>query len=206
MIGSAANASTVMTTGWVLAWTPAIGDPTLLGWTITLAYAIATWMALRAAAVAMRARATGSPRNGRHDSRQREYLVRFWCFVACVVAVLCVNKQLDLQTLFTESAREIAKSGGWYRERKSVQVTLLAVLFGLSVLLALWMLWILRPSLQRVWMAICGLVVLAAYVAMRGTSHHAVDQVLSAGPVPLRNSLELIGIALIVWPAWRLRA
>jgi hypothetical protein len=196
-----------------LAWAPAIGDPTILGWTITLAYAAGTWLALRAAAINLHAREarawrgtageTRAPGARTTDARQREYLVRFWCFAAFVLALLCINKQLDVQTLFTESAREIAKSGGWYRERKSLQFALLGVAFAAAVVCALWMLWMLRFSLRRVWVAVCGLVVLAAYIAMRGTSHHAVDAFMRLGPFPLRDSMELVGIAMIAWPAWR---
>jgi len=202
-----------------LAWAPAIGDPTILGWTITLAYAAGTWLALRAAAIHLHARevrawrgtagettALGEKRAlaaRTTDARQRAYLVRFWCFAAFVLALLCINKQLDVQTLFTESAREIAQFGGWYRERKSLQFALLGVAFAAAVVCALWMLWMFRFSLRRVWVAVCGLVVLAAYIAMRGTSHHAVNAFMRLGPFPLRDSMELVGIAMIAWPAWR---
>ena len=39
-----------------------------------------------------------------------------------LVCALGVNKQLDLQTLFTQLARDLAMAQGWYEERRRYQV------------------------------------------------------------------------------------
>ncbi|MFM7258990.1 MAG: hypothetical protein ACKO3W_00160 [bacterium] len=182
----------------VRGWEFGIGDPTVLGWSITAGYSIAAWLALRAAAAA-------SGWHGREIKGVRigEGILRFWILIALVMVVLGVNKQLDLQRLFTETAREIAKDGGWYRGRKPIQYAVLGALFLTSAALAGWMLWALRRHIRVIWPAVGGLIVLAAYVAMRGTSQHDVDVAMRSGPIPLRDSMELVGIAAIAWAAWR---
>ena len=85
------------------------GDPTPLGWTITLAYALVAW---RCAALA----------RGAGDRGAR----RFWLMLAIGLACLCVNKQLDLQAAVTAYARETAKAAGWYADRRPVQIAALA--------------------------------------------------------------------------------
>ena len=89
-----------------LNWQPEIGDPTLLGWITVVAYfvsAILCGMAVRSA----RARSD--------DSRaSTKFEAGFWTASMVIVASLGINKQLDIQTLFTETARELALVGGWY--------------------------------------------------------------------------------------------
>lgn len=186
---------------WLLAakdWEFGIGDPTVLGWTITAAYAVTSWLALRAAAAA-----SGWRGHQVHGARIGEGILRFWLFIALVMLVLGVNKQLDLQRLLTQTAREIARDGGWYRGRKPIQYAVLGVAFLASAAAAGWMLWALRRHVRSIWSAILGLVVLSAYVAMRGTSHHDVDVAMRSGPVPLRDSMELAGVGAIAWASWR---
>ena len=49
--------------------------------------------------------------------RQRD---RLWLFVALGMAALCVNKQLDLQSLFTDIGRVASHHLGWYEKRRAV--------------------------------------------------------------------------------------
>lgn len=178
-------------------WEFGIGDPTVLGWTITVGYAFACWLALSAAAAA-----SGWRGHEVRGARIGEGILRFWLLVSVVLLVLGLNKQLDLQRLLTETAREIAKDGGWYRGRKPIQYAVLGAAFLASAAAAAWMLWALRRHFRAIAPAIAGLMILAAYVAMRGTSHHDVDAAMREGPVPLRDSMELVGLAAIGWSAW----
>lgn len=68
-------------------WRPTIGDPTFMGWFTVAMYAVAMVLAARVWWIKKK---------------------RAWLFVAIVMAGLCVNKQFDLQSLFTDIGRVIA--------------------------------------------------------------------------------------------------
>ncbi len=162
------------------------GDPTPLGWTITLAYALVAW---RCAALA----------RGAVDRGAR----RFWLMLAIGLACLCVNKQLDLQAAVTAYARETAKAAGWYADRRPVQIAALAA----AAVLALGALalagWSMRGRLACVWPAIAGMAVILAYIALRMSSIHEVDAFVVGGPLPMKWWGELAGLALVAWGAQR---
>jgi hypothetical protein len=52
---------------------------------------------------------------------------RVWLATGMGMAMLGVNKQLDLQTLFTHVARKIAMAEGWYDDRQTRSVLFIAV-------------------------------------------------------------------------------
>jgi hypothetical protein len=93
-----------------LRWRPAIGDPSFMGWFTVAAYAVGAVLAARAS----RAEACG---DGELQGRRS----RLWLAVAVAMACLCVNKQLDLQSLFTDIGRAVARHQGWYEQRRSFQ-------------------------------------------------------------------------------------
>ena len=170
-------------------WSLGIGDPTVVGWTITCAYAIAAWMCLKAGA--------------RANARKIEGLTRFWLACSFLLLLMCVNKQLDLQKLATETARAIARDEGWYKERKAFQWTVLLTSGFIALALAVSTAWLMRRHLRTLWPVFVGALIIVLYVAMRATSHHDIDALMRAGPVPLRDSMELVGIAAIVFGAMR---
>jgi len=91
-----------------ITWRPGIGDPTVMGWVTVGAYAVA---AAVAGVAAHRARGAAAPHPGPD---------RTWLLVAGLMALLCVNKQLDLQSLFTDLGRVLAREQGWYARRREV--------------------------------------------------------------------------------------
>ena len=166
-------------------WTLGIGDPTIIGWTVCAAYAYASWRCLTAGAQANTTRAAG--------------LTRFWLACAFVLLLLSLNKQLDLQKIFTQMARALAREQGWYKSRKPVQFAVLGAALLIVLALSCWMMFLLRTHWRKVAFALGGFFVISTYIAMRATSHHDIDALMRAGPVPLRDSMELCGIALICW-------
>ena len=66
-----------------------------------------------------------------------------------------------------------------------------------------WVAWCLRAARARVWPALAGLALLAAYVALRLVSLHAVDAWLRAGPVPARDAAEPLALVLVLAGALR---
>lgn len=174
-------------------WELGLGDPTPLGLAVTILYFIAAMLAFGA----MRAGGDGVSRRAARST------VRFWLLVAVALALLGLNKQLDLQRLVTQLARDAAKEGGWYRDRKPVQVAAVALVATLGVGAVAFAAFRLRHALREVWPALVGLALVGAYVAARVTSLHAVDVLLTLGPVKLKWLLEPLGLALIAYGAVR---
>ena len=162
-------------------WKPGIGDPTVYGWLTVAAYALGALLCWRA--------------SRRAPAGER----RFWLVAAALLAFLSVNKQLDLQTLFTEAARVIAKVQGWYGNRRGYQegfIAGLAVAFGATVLLLL-----LRSRRDRPVMraAIVGIALMLLFVLVRASSFDRIDWLLARhlGGMKVNHTLELGSIAIV---------
>lgn len=181
--------------GWIGRWSPGIGDPTLLGWCTVAAYLVAALMCLRARRVAQEERAAGA----QHSSHT------FWFVGACGLFGLGVNKQLDLQSAFTELGRVLAKQQGWYDDRRTVQLAFIAVVLA-AVLIGLgWLVCVSRKDARRLRLAIVGAAGLAAFVAVRASSFHHVDKLIGTSLMGLRINgwLELGGIGCVAFAALR---
>ncbi|MCB9898640.1 MAG: hypothetical protein H6825_11610 [Planctomycetes bacterium] len=174
-------------------WTPGIGDPTVIGWVTVVAYLVAGVLALGART---RARDAGLAR-----------LLRFWTVLTALLFALGVNKQLDLQSLFTQVGRDLAKAQGWYDERGTVQVDFILGLVAVVGLALLGTLWFLRRALARVRLAFAGTVFLCTFIVVRAASFHHMDVLLQWEFLHVRMNwvLELGGIALVALGAWRFR-
>lgn len=162
-------------------WTPGIGDPTIYGWVTVAAYAagaLCCWLASR-----------------RAPSRER----RFWLLLTLIMAFLCVNKQLDLQTLLTDAGRVEAKLHGWYAERHRYQVTFIFALAVASVIAVLFLLRRASRASGPVRGAIVGLALLLLFVLVRASSFHKVDLFINLrlGSLRANHLMELGGIALV---------
>jgi hypothetical protein len=165
----------------VYGWTPGIGDPTVYGWVTVVAYALgayACWLA-----------------STRAPSRERS----IWLLLAVIMAVLCINKQLDLQELFTDFGRVEAKEHGWYAIRHKYQIAFIVGLAAAS-LIALGALLARAGRASRALRgAIAGLAILLLFVLVRASSFHKVDWFINLhlGGIRANHVLELGGIALV---------
>jgi hypothetical protein len=162
-------------------WSPGIGDPTIYGWLTVAAYAIGAaccwWASERA------------PRRER----------RFWWALSLVMAFLCINKQLDLQSLFTDFGRFEAQKHGWYAERHGYQVAFI-ILLGIVTLAALAALLArARRASRPVRGAMCGLAFLLLFILVRASSFHKVDWFINLrlGSLKANHLMELGGITLV---------
>jgi hypothetical protein len=178
-------------------WQPGIGDPSLGGWLTVLLYFAATGMAFRVT------RCLGG------GCRVAASEGRVWFLLAAGFLLLGINKQLDLQSVVTDIGRVAAAWGGWYEQRRVVQLIfvgfVLAVAAGALVLLAN----AARSSPVSTWIALAGSVFVAAYVIMRAASFHHVDAWIGSTFLGLRWNwiLEMGGIAIVLLGAvLRLRA
>jgi len=147
-------------------WRPTIGDPTFVGWFTVAAYAggagLAAWAALTSGRVGI----------DQKSERQRR---RIWLAVAGLMMCLCINKQLDLQSLFTDIGRLIARHQGWYEKRRGFQeIFVLGVIVGAGVF-GWWFVSRCHEFWRRHKLLTTGLIFLLTFIVVRAISFHHVD-------------------------------
>ena len=171
-------------------WRPGIGDPTPLGWLTVLAYLCVT-IICTIYVVRLKQQT---------DLEQQRRQVTIWGLVALLLFLLGINKQLDLQTLLSQIGREIARTQGWYGDRRAVQfifILLVTAVGGLSISA---LAYTLRRTLRQHWLTFLGLSVLLLFVVVRAISFHYVDLFLYTnivGELKLSSALELGSLILI---------
>jgi hypothetical protein len=124
----------------------------------------------------------------------------FWSMISLLMILLGINKQLDLQSLFTEVGRQIAKSQGWMDQRRIVQFWFI-VAFGTIALVAfLWFAVFMRDLVRRFMVAFTGLFFLLSFIIIRACSFHHFDEILRFKILGAKMNwvLELTGIYLIL--------
>jgi hypothetical protein len=165
-------------------WRLGIGDPTFMGWFTVFAYFTAAFLSL---AVFIR-------------SRDRNVDARFWAGMLCALLLLGVNKQLDLQTWFTLTARKLARMEGWYEYRRPLQVVFIFLIAcgGVFTVYAFWKL--AGTSWRKHRLALSGLIFLCVFVVIRAASFHHVDLFLKydIGGMRMNWLFELGGISLVI--------
>ena len=173
-----------------LRWHPVIGDPTPMGWLTVVAYAVAAFTAWLAARRAKRAPGTVG---GSHAT---------WILVTILMILLCLNKQLDLQSLLTDIGRVISKNQGWYGERRGFQKWLVLGVLGISFLTTGFLVIRFHHFWRKHFLLSAGLAFLLTFIVVRAVSFHHFDVFLKSGFAGVRMNwfLELTGIAL-VWLA-----
>jgi ABC-type Co2+ transport system permease subunit len=172
-----------------LGWRPAIGDPSVMGWLTVAAYAAAAVLSFLAA---RRVRIDPAAPQGRRERRM-------WLGVAVFMALLCVNKQLDLQTLLTKIGRELAVRGGWYEHRRPVQFLFVLVIATVAIAAFVWIVRKTRSILKERRLLLVGLCFMLSFIIIRASSFHHVAVILEAEIWGIRLNwlLELSAIALI---------
>ncbi len=176
--------------GWVGAWAPGIGDPSVFGWLVTLAYFAASLLCLRAAFAARAAGGLGGSA---------------WAALSLALSFLGINKQIDLQTLLTEIARILAVRGGWYGKRRPVQLLFVAGVFLAGIWLLRHLMRLGRGERRGLRVALFGAMFLVCFIVVRAASFHHLDRVFMQTWSDLRLNavVELAGIILVAVGAIR---
>lgn len=127
---------------------------------------------------------------------------RLWTIVTILMTMLCLNKQLDLQSLFTDIGRTIAWQQGWYENRRSFQKEFVLVVMAASVVITGFLTWRFRGFWKRHFLLAGGLAFLLTFIVVRAISFHHVDLMLKMEVSGVRMNwfLELGGI-LLIWIA-----
>lgn len=164
-------------------WTAGIGDPSPMGWITMAAYCAAAALAARNVLAARRGAAP----------------VGFWLTLTVLLLLLGINKQLDLQTWFGQTGRDLALSQGWYDRRRTVQAGFIALLGVGAVALV--------GAARRYWAArwldyrwvFLGVLLLAVFIVIRAASFHHIDDFIhfDLGKTTLGRAFEIVGVMII---------
>lgn len=204
-------------------WTPGIGDPTVLGWLTVAAYFAAAYLCLRAFKAqkktpdrrsglsayldAASSLARAFRKEGFHFRRVPPAARRaaWWLALGVLFLLLGVNKQLDLQSMFTEIGRWLAHHQGWYEQRNEVQLLFVAAVGLVGGLALIFMMWLAGDQLAHVGLATLGAALVVVFVFARASSMHEVDAFINTRilSVRLNSILELSSIALVAVAAAR---
>lgn len=165
-------------------WHAGIGDPTTLGWVIVAAYFLASARCIYKAII----------------SKKFGGNYHFWIYLAVFLLLLGINKQLDLQSWFTQVMKDAAQNQGWYAHKKPLQFVFIAFL-GAGMLITLIGL---RLYLANAWrnykLTWVGIVLLCTFVLMRAASFNHIDTIINYQVLGTRLNviLEISAILLIV--------
>jgi hypothetical protein len=171
-------------------WQPKIGDPSPIGWITVGLYVLSFFAGLGAMIRIVTA----------EDLDQKNRLVCFFIFYSGLILFLGVNKQLDLQTLFTDVFRIISKEEGWYSERKFFQKKFIVFIstFGLLsfLLMSIW----LRSFFKRIAILLLGICALIGFILIRAASLHYMDFALRDKfyDIKLYAIIEVTALAIIL--------
>jgi len=176
-------------------WRPRIGDPSFMGWLTVAAYGLTAILCFVTALKQTAAKAGAVVAEGAAARRER----RMWMGVAVIMAFLCLNKQLDLQSLLTNVGRIIANQGGWYEQRRTIQFWFVVAVGLISIAAFVFLVWKTRSVLRGRILLLIGLSMLLLFVVMRAASFHHVGVFLGwrVGGLKLNWILELGSIALV---------
>jgi len=168
-------------------WRPQIGDPSFTGWLTVVAYGLAAFTAFAAARRGGRALGLAGGSRG------------MWLLVATLLSFLCLNKQLDLQSLLTDIGRIFAWRQGWYEERREYQKWFVLGVLAVSIVTTISLFFMYRQFWLKHFLLSFGLAFLITFIVIRAISFHHFDTILksSVGGVKMNGFLELSGIGLI---------
>ena len=122
--------------------------------------------------------------------------------------LLGFNKELDLQSLLTESGRALTRAIGIYEQRRLLQGLFLLLLAGAAAFAILRLTRILHRSSAPAKTAAVGIAILFAFILLRAASFHHIDEWVTVDVRGLRSGwwLELAGIVVIALSALAYRA
>lgn len=164
-------------------WHAGIGDATIFGWVTVAFYLLAVVRCVTKA----------------NTSKKFGGNYQFWLYLAVFLLLLGLNKQLDLQSWFTETLKDSAQQHGWYEQRKPLQVAFIMAL-GFSMLITLVTF---RLFLANTWrnykLTWVGIFFLCTFILIRAASFHHVDLLINYEVLGLRlNVLLEIGAILLI--------
>ena len=100
----------------------------------------------------------------------------------------------------TELGRNVAFAGGWYEQRRTVQVYFVIGFAAVCVAATLILLFWARKSSIQTWLALVGSTFVLGYVLIRAISFHHFDHFIGGRVLGLKWNwiLEMTGIAIVL--------
>ena len=164
-------------------WVASIGDPTVMGWITVAVYFTVAIICLKAA----------TTENANKSEKH------FWFYLTFFLMALGINKQLDLQSLLTQTGKDLAIAQGWYKDRRFIQMGFIILIGLLGVTGTIILLKTYRNANTAIKIAFVGCIILFVFILMRASSFHYMDIFINkelAG-VRMNGILELGGLAII---------
>ena len=123
----------------------------------------------------------------------------FWFSLTFFLVFLGLNKQLDLQTLFTLIGRNLAIEQGWYESRRIIQIGFIVFigLIGTSGLIFLFNKY--KSTTFEIKIVLTGCIILFSFILIRASSFHHMDIFINTrlASVKMNWLFELGGLAII---------
>jgi len=170
-------------------WRLGVGDPTFIGWLITVAYLITSFFC---GIYAQRVDINSSV-------KQIRYHRVFWWGLAVVMLMMGINKQLDLQCLFIAIIKKMAMRQEWYARREIFLIWFITGFTISGLILLIWLGWKLKRLWRQYGLALFGILLLITFVSVRVAPVHYLTRLpgwrLILGLI--NSVLELTGIGLI---------
>ena len=172
--------------GWVGEWSPGIGDPSVIGWITVALYAIGAWQSYRVATL----------RSSMLGKGERS----IWWILVFGLAFLCINKQLDLQSAFTEFGRILSKQQNWYEYRRQMQLFFIIGIASIAMFFAIALFFLVRKASFATHLALAGAICLLSFIVIRAVGFHYVDIHLFDDflGIKLNWVYEIVGICMII--------
>lgn len=175
-------------------WHPEIGDRTFFGWVTVIAYLLTAVLAIIS---------TVNTSHLKLSAQQLENYRLIWGLIALILLFLGINKQLDLQTWFTVTAKNLALTEGWYDQRRMIQIIFILSIAIFGLVFLAFLVWLMKDNQTNARWGLIGLGMLTCFVIIRAASFHHVDRFigLNFAGIPVNNILELGGIGAIALSA-----
>lgn len=176
--------------GLIGRWSPGIGDPTIMGWITVGLYLVCSWQCREVSV------------KGAGSLSAMERLMWHALFIGLLL--LGINKQLDLQTAFTELGRVLALQQGWYENRRSVQIYFIYSVLAVAFTLLISALYLAKKSPWPTTISLIGSICLVSFVVIRATSFHHVDLLIVSSfmGISMNWILEIGGIGIVALGAF----
>jgi hypothetical protein len=171
-----------------IGWQPTIGDPSFMGWFTVFAYFITC---IISAKVYLAGDYT--------FRRKRQHQKQLWLAITIIMLLLFINKQLDLQSLFTQIAKAVFKDLGLYEDRRHYQALFILGILFTGISLTAWLIYEYYLVIKNHLLALIGLGYLIIFVLIRAASFHHMDQLISTSILGMKLNwvFELTGIVFI---------
>lgn len=164
-------------------WAPSIGDPTVMGWVTVAVYFTVAIICLKAA----------TTENANKSEKH------FWFYLTFFLIALGINKQLDLQSLLTQTGKDLAIAQGWYKDRRFMQMGFIILIGLLGVTGTIVLLKTYRNAKTSIKIALVGCIILFVFILARASSFHHMDIFINFKFIGVKMNwlLELGGLAII---------